>query len=276
MMKPDRVLVLGGTGSVGRLVVEALLHHNISARLLSRDPRKAKRMFAELEATNAATNKAANEANEATKAPGNTIEIFGGDLMNPATIADALDHVNAVILTHGAPHDSGEYESVDYGAIPALLEALGKKTIPVVLMSSIGVTNNDAVELLIWKRRGERLLRSSGLPYTIIRPGWFDAGSEDEQRAELRQGDGTEYGSVRRVDVAEALVQATFLSEALYRTVELFSVPGDPLENWEEAFDKATPDAAGALDGIKDTTTLPLDREPHRVVDDLYRFGSMK
>lgn len=262
MMKPDRVLVLGGTGSVGRLVVEALLHHNISARLLSRDPRKAKRMFADLEAKNETT--------------GNTIEIFGGDLMNPATIADALDHVNAVILTHGAPYNSGEYESVDYGAIPALLEALGKKTIPVVLMSSIGVTNNDAVELLIWKRRGERLLRSSGLPYTIIRPGWFDAGTEDEQRAELRQGDGTEYGSVRRVDVAEALVQATFLSEALYRTVELFSIPGDPLENWEEAFNQATPDAAGALDGIKDTTTLPLDREPHRIVDDFYRFGSMK
>ena len=114
MMKPDRVLVLGGTGSVGRLVVQALLNHDISARLLSRDPRKAKRMFA------------------TTDTGSNTIDIAGGDLMNPATIADALDHVNAVILTHGAPHNSGEYESVDYGAIPALLEALGKKTIPVV------------------------------------------------------------------------------------------------------------------------------------------------
>ena len=80
MMKPDRVLVLGGTGSVGRLVVQALLNHDISARLLSRDPRKAKRMFA------------------TTDTGSNTIDIAGGDLMNPATIADALDHVNAVIL----------------------------------------------------------------------------------------------------------------------------------------------------------------------------------
>ena len=242
MMKPDRVLVLGGTGSVGRLVVQALLNHDISARLLSRDPRKAKRMFATADTGS------------------NTIDIAGGDLMNPATIADALDHVNAVILTHGAPHNSGEYESVDYGAIPALLEALGKKTIPVVLMSSIGVTHNDAIELL----------------YTIIRPGWFDAGTAEEQHAELRQGDSTEYGSVRRVDVAEALVQATFLSEALYRTVELFSVEGPPLEDWAEAFNSTAPDAAGALDGINDKTTLQLDREPHRIIDDLYKFGSMK
>ena len=258
MMKPDRVLVLGGTGSVGRLVVQALLNHDISARLLSRDPRKAKRMFA------------------TTDTGSNTIDIAGGDLMNPATIADALDHVNAVILTHGAPHNSGEYESVDYGAIPALLEALGKKTIPVVLMSSIGVTHNDAIELLTWKRRGERLLRSSGLPYTIIRPGWFDAGTAEEQHAELRQGDSTEYGSVRRVDVAEALVQATFLSEALYRTVELFYVEGPPLEDWAEAFNSTAPDAAGALDGINDKNNLQLDREPHRIIDDLYKFGSMK
>ena len=234
MMKPDRVLVLGGTGSVGRLVVQALLNHDISARLLSRDPRKAKRMFA------------------TTDTGSNTIDIAG------------------------APHNSGEYESVDYGAIPALLEALGKKTIPVVLMSSIGVTHNDAIELLTWKRRGERLLRSSGLPYTIIRPGWFDAGTAEEQHAELRQGDSTEYGSVRRVDVAEALVQATFLSEALYRTVELFSVEGPPLEDWAEAFNSTAPDAAGALDGINDKTTLQLDREPHRIIDDLYKFGSMK
>ena len=85
MMKPDRVLVLGGTGSVGRLVVQALLNHDISARLLSRDPRKAKRMFA------------------TTDTGSNTIDIAGGDLMNPATIADALDHVNAVIRLWGHP-----------------------------------------------------------------------------------------------------------------------------------------------------------------------------
>ena len=38
----------------------------------------------------------------------------------------------------------------------------------------------------------------------------------------------------------------------------------------------AAPDAAGALDGINDKTTLQLDREPHRIIDDLYKFGSMK
>jgi len=41
----------------------------------------------------------------------------------------------------------------------------------------IGVTNregdyNRQTEAHDWKRRGERLVRASGLPYTIVRPGW--------------------------------------------------------------------------------------------------------
>jgi uncharacterized protein YbjT (DUF2867 family) len=44
---------------------------------------------------------------------------------------------------------------------------------------AIGVTNRDGnynrqAEAHDWKRRGERLVRASGLPYTIVRPGWFD------------------------------------------------------------------------------------------------------
>lgn len=42
-------------------------------------------------------------------------------------------------------------------------------------MTAIGVTNregddNRQTEAHDWKRRGERLVRASGLPYTIVRP----------------------------------------------------------------------------------------------------------
>ena len=76
-------------------------------------------------------------------------------------------------------------------------------------MSSIGViaTAGSSRELLSWKRRGERLLRASGLPYTIVRPGWFDAGTATEQHIDLRQGHLTDYGPVRREHVAETLVR---------------------------------------------------------------------
>jgi uncharacterized protein YbjT (DUF2867 family) len=34
-----------------------------------------------------------------------------------------------------------------------------------------------------WKRRGERLVRASGLPYTIVRPGWFDYNDAGQHRS---------------------------------------------------------------------------------------------
>lgn len=40
-----------------------------------------------------------------------------------------------------------------------------------------------------WKRRGERLVRASGLGYTIVRPGWFDDNDADQQRLVMLQGD---------------------------------------------------------------------------------------
>jgi hypothetical protein len=43
-------------------------------------------------------------------------------------------------MTHGAPYGSGDYEAIDYGAVPILLAALDGRELPVVLMSSIGVT----------------------------------------------------------------------------------------------------------------------------------------
>ena len=61
-------------------------------------------------------------------------------------------------------------------------------------MTAIGVTNregdyNRQTEAHDWKRRGERLVRASGLPYTIVRPGWFDYNKPDEHRLVFLQGD---------------------------------------------------------------------------------------
>lgn len=243
---PNRVLVLGGTGSIGRVVVERLSAHGIPARVLSRHPEKA--------------------------GLGADAEVVAGDLTDPGTLRPALEGVDAVILTHGAPYGSGRYEQIDYGAVPALLEALDGREVRVALMSSIGVTGEDGPELLTWKRRGERLLRATGLPHTIVRPGWFDAGSDEERGADLRQGDGTDYGPARRMDIAEALVQAVLLEEALGRTVELFSVTGDPVEDWAGAFGATRPDVPGALDGAADPTTLEEADEPERVRQDLATF----
>ena len=62
------------------------------------------------------------------------------------------------------------------------------------LMTAIGVTNregdyNRQTEAHDWKRRGERLIRASGLPYTVVRPGWFDYNEPDQHQLVLLQGD---------------------------------------------------------------------------------------
>jgi uncharacterized protein YbjT (DUF2867 family) len=242
------VLLIGGTGSIGRLVVSRLLELGDRPRVLTRHPDRAHMVKG--------------------------TEVAGGDLSDLTTLATAVRDVEAVVMTHGAPYGSGHYEAVDYGALPALLEALNGREVRVTLMTSIGVTGTggNSRELLEWKRRGERLLRASGLPYTIVRPGWFDAGTDSETRADLRQGDLTEYGPVRRDHVAETISQSLHAPNAVARTIEVFSTEGPALTDWDAAFAGTDPDQRGSLDGTHDRPGPPADAEPHRVRIDLRRY----
>jgi uncharacterized protein YbjT (DUF2867 family) len=243
------VLVVGGTGSIGRLVATRLLELGDQPRVLTRNPDRAQRSLPD------------------------GVDVVAGDISHAASLTAALDGVDAVVLTHGAPDGSGDYADVDYGTVPALLDALGGRQVRVALMTSTGVTGTggSSRDLLTWKRRGERLLRSSGLPYTIVRPGWFDTGTGTEQHVDLRQGDQTEYGPVRRVHVAETLLQALLTPAAVGRTVEVFSTNGVPVTDWDAAFAATDADQPGALDGAHDPTELPLGAEPERVRADLRR-----
>jgi uncharacterized protein YbjT (DUF2867 family) len=81
-----------------------------------------------------------------------------------------------------------------------ILNTLGSRKPRFALMTSIRVTNragayNRATEAHDWKRRSERLVRASGPPYTIVRPGWFDYNGPDEHRLVLLQGDRRQAGN---------------------------------------------------------------------------------
>jgi uncharacterized protein YbjT (DUF2867 family) len=163
------VLVVGATGSIGRLVVKEAVRTGCAVRALSRDPRNARGLFHDVEA-------------------------LKGDLTRPDTLKAAVDGVDAIVFTHGS--DGGGKagaENVDYGGVRNVLAALGGRSVRIALMTAIGVTNregdyNRRTEAHDWKRRGERLVRKSGLPYTIVRPGWFDYNKRDEHRLVLLQG----------------------------------------------------------------------------------------
>jgi uncharacterized protein YbjT (DUF2867 family) len=169
-MRKLTLLVVGATGSIGRLVVEEALRQGHAVRAFVRSQRKAGRLPPEA-------------------------QVVVGDLTRPETLPAAVADVDAVVFTHGS-EGAGKAgaENVDYGGVRNVLKALGSRTARISLMTSIGVTNrasayNRSTGAHDWKRRSERLVRVSGLPYTIVRPGWFDYNRADEHQLVLLQGD---------------------------------------------------------------------------------------
>src|SRR3954471_9095016 len=84
------VLVVGATGSIGRLVVDEAVRKGHAVRALARDPGKARRLFPH-------------------------VETVAGDLTRPDTLSAAVDRVDAIVFTHGSD-DGGKAgaERVDY------------------------------------------------------------------------------------------------------------------------------------------------------------------
>lgn len=251
-------LVIGATGSVGRLVVTEALAREHAVRALVRDTSRAARLPA--------------------------VEIVVGDVTKPETLAPALEGVDAVVLTVNADGQGKEAaEAVYYRGVRDLISAIGRRPVRIALMTTIGVTErrgsyNRSNEGHDWKRRAERLLRRSGLEYTIVRPGWFDYNDADQHRLVLLQGDrrhaGTpEDGVIARKQIAELLV-ASLTSEAANRkTFELVAEKGPAQTDFDPLFAALKQDPENALDAVLDLDNMPLDQEPERVRRDLETVG---
>jgi uncharacterized protein YbjT (DUF2867 family) len=251
-------LVIGATGSVGRLVVTEALAREHAVRALVRDTSRAARLPA--------------------------VEIVVGDVTKPETLAPALEGVDAVVLTVNADGQGKEAaEAVYYRGVRDLISAIGRRPVRIALMTTIGVTErrgsyNRSNEGHDWKRRAERLLRRIGLEYTIVRPGWFDYNDADQHRLVLLQGDrrhaGTpEDGVIARKQIAELLV-ASLTSEAANRkTFELVAEKGPAQTDFDPLFAALKQDPENALDAVLDLDNMPLDQEPERVRRDLETVG---
>jgi len=249
------VLVVGATGSIGRLVLDEAIRQGHAVRALVRDPGKAGQLPPEA-------------------------RVVIGDVTRPDTLPGAVDGVDAIVFTLGSD-GTGRVgaESVDYGGVRNVLGALGSRTARIALMTAIGVTNrtgsyNRSTEAHDWKRRSERLVRASGLQYTIVRPGWFDYNGPDEHRLVLLQGDKRQAGDpsdggIARRQIAEVLVRSLSSDHALRKTFELIAATGPAPDDFHALFAPLDADPQGALDGAHDMANMPLEDEPQRVRDDL-------
>jgi uncharacterized protein YbjT (DUF2867 family) len=249
------VLVVGATGSIGRLVVEVALGQGQAVRALVRCAGKARGLPPEA-------------------------QVVVGDVTRPDTLSGAVDGVDAVVFTLGSD-GAGKVgaETVDYGGVRNVLAALGWRPARVALMTAIGVTNregdyNRRTEAHDWKRRSERLVRASGRSYTIVRPGWFDYNKPDEHRLVLLQGDKRHAGDpsdgvIARRQIAEVLVRSLTSPEADRKTFELVAASGTAQLDFSPLVAALAADPPGSLDGVHDTANMPLEQEPQRVRDDL-------
>ena len=244
MSKPAiTVLAVGATGSIGRHVVAEALREGHAVRALIRD---------------------AGRAGQLPPAA----EVVAGDLTRTDTLAHAVTGIDAVVFTHGSNGRAPGAEAIDYGTVRNVLAALGSREVRIALMTAIGVTDRKGAH--DWKRHGERLVRASGLAYTIVRPGWFDCNAPDQHRLVLLQGDRRQSGTPRdgvvaRRQIAEVLVRSLRSDAALRKTFELVAEAGLEPDDFDALFAPLDADPKGALDGAHDATNMPLEAEPPQV-----------
>ncbi|MCX4679067.1 SDR family oxidoreductase [Streptomyces sp. NBC_01433] len=248
----DRVLVIGATGRTGRHVVAELTAHGLTPVALVRDATRARGLLPDA-------------------------EIVVGDLTAPDTLTAAVSDIDAVVFVHGSDADSrpDSVERVDYGGVVNILDALAGRRPRIVLMTAIFVTRrghrfNEGGHAVDWKRRSERVVRLSGAPYTIVRPGWLDKGQGGDH-LRIEQGDRGE-DNISRTALGALLVAALVDDGAIGKTFEVYSGPGIATDDFTTLFDEAQPDVPGALDGVDDASNMPLDAEPDRVKNDLTRL----
>jgi uncharacterized protein YbjT (DUF2867 family) len=175
---PDRVLVIGATGRVGRAVVDGLLGAGVSVRALARRPAAAG-LPAE-------------------------VEVVAGDLTLPESLEPALRGAATVFLVWTAPPATAA----------AVVERLAAGPRRVVLLSSPHQTPHPFFQqpnpLARFHAELERLIAASGLDATILRPGMFASNTVPWWSAMIADGNAVRwpYGAVETAPIDDRDIAA--------------------------------------------------------------------
>ena len=152
-----RILIIGATGHVGREVVSQLPASGMQVRAMARNP-------------------------EASRLPPQ-IEVVRGDLTVPETLDGCLDGIDTVFLVWTAPRT----------AVGPALERIAKHARRIVFLSAPLKTAhplfqqpNPGRDLAL---EIERMIETSGLHWTFLRPGMFAANALVWWAPQIRAGD---------------------------------------------------------------------------------------
>jgi len=153
----NHILVIGGTGTVGRQVLRRLAATGAQVRALARNP-------------------------GAARLP-SQVEVVRGDLTLSETLDGCLDGIDAVFLVWTAPA----------AAVAPVLERIAKHARRIVFLSAPLKTADPLFQqpnpLRAMFEQIEQLIETSGLQWTFLRPGMFAANALSWWAPQIRAGD---------------------------------------------------------------------------------------
>ena len=253
-----RVFVSGAGGQTGKLVFEKLIKHpdgfDVIGGVRTETSKKSLLEFIDSRITDSSQN-------------GNyRVEII--DITKKEQVRKIIKNCSAVMICSSAtpvptddidPKTGRKIMGFAEGGHPKQVDWIGQvnqidaaksenSNVRIILCSSMGGTDPehflntigrrgndiDTGNILLWKRKAERYLIQSGLPYTIIHPGGLT--NEQGGQRELVLGiddlmDGTDSRTVPRSDVAELMLQCLIHPDTFSN--RSFDVRAKPLSSSE-------------------------------------------
>jgi uncharacterized protein YbjT (DUF2867 family) len=151
-MSDAPVLVVGATGWLGSQVVGALRARGKKVRALVRPASNASRLEAD------------------------GVEVTRGDMMDPASLARAMDGVDAVVTTAAGytRHSRGDTDEIDVVGNRNLADAAARASVRRFVLTSILTCDQTPDVPHFWhKKQMEDRLEEQGVPFVALRPGAF-------------------------------------------------------------------------------------------------------
>jgi uncharacterized protein YbjT (DUF2867 family) len=238
------VLLIGATRSTGLLAARVLQQQQVPVRILARNPAAARETI------------------------GRDVEIVSGDVTKKDTLVSAFHGVSHLVFTAGvrsgrfareAIVKATEYDGVLNTIAAARLQDFRGRF---VYMTSIGVTRRSMFasalnvwkgNTLLWRRRAEDAIRSSGLDYAVVRVAFLLNRPAHQRAIQVSQDESplTFRECLARGDAAEALVEALFHPNTARTTFEIKWAKGPRRSNWSALFSGLKSDEPDAVrDGI--------------------------
>ncbi|GLB61994.1 SDR family oxidoreductase [Cytobacillus sp. NCCP-133] len=143
-------------------------------------------------------------------------------------LAEAAKGCDAIVFTAGSGGHTGYDKTllIDLDGAVKTIEAAQKAGIDRFVMVSAIQANNrekwsDAIKpYFVAKHYADRLLESSGLNYTIVRPGGL---TDDPGTGKIQAADNLERGFIPRADVAKTVYAVLDKANAYKRSFDLIS-----------------------------------------------------